>query len=462
MRRAAPVLAVLTLALVPSLAAAADAAAPDPAAAAPEDTVESSPLLPKLAWSFEGKAGFRHSDENRFALAFPFDPSQLPPGQSQAFESTVSPGSHFEVSNLSLKLDARWSESLLAHAKVDVIDLYDRNPTSEDKQVDVDELWLRFGREVDPGELPPGAGGYVKVGKFGKFERQDDRHLESYGLVSTAFNRFEDAGLELGVDLGRHLYLKASYTAGNPLFMRDPNALAGDNGTPELLRDPPFNVPRLGSGITILYDAEVEDISVDGRAELGAGLGWRLGSDAGHAVDVLVWGYRRDLADTVHLEGTFYGGDLDLLNGPGDAFSLPIHGRRKQEVGANLWLYLGGFTAFGQYVAQEVAGMDRTGWEGELAWRFELPLVATVGGDQLFPWIAPAVRYSRLEPEFAGGSPAFPAPSLRWFWEKLDAGVRLGVVRGVDLTVEYAANRFEVRGATRENDELLSTLRFRM
>ena len=31
-----------------------------------------------------------------------------------------------------------------------------------------------------------------------KFERQNDRHLESYGLVSTAFNRFEDFGVEAG------------------------------------------------------------------------------------------------------------------------------------------------------------------------------------------------------------------------------------------------------------------------
>ena len=34
----------------------------------------------------------------------------------------------------------------LAHAKIDFIDLYDRNPTSTDRNVDVDEAWIRFGR----------------------------------------------------------------------------------------------------------------------------------------------------------------------------------------------------------------------------------------------------------------------------------------------------------------------------
>ncbi len=38
--------------------------------------------------------------------------------------------------------------------------------------------------------------------------------------------------------------------------------------------------------------------------------------------------------------------------------------------------------------------MDRTGYEAELAWRFELPLAWAVGGRQLFPSIQPAVRYS--------------------------------------------------------------------
>ncbi len=51
--------------------------------------------------------------------------------------------------------------------------------------------------------------------------------------------------------------------------------------------------PELKSGIVILYDAEVEDLDVDGDLESGAGLGCALGDESGrNGVDVLVWGYR--------------------------------------------------------------------------------------------------------------------------------------------------------------------------
>ena len=41
------------------------------------------------------------------------------------------------------------------------------------------------------------------------------------------------------MDLGRHVYVKVSATQGNPVFIRDPNALAGDNGTPVFRRPNP-------------------------------------------------------------------------------------------------------------------------------------------------------------------------------------------------------------------------------
>lgn len=417
-----------------------------------------------LDWGFEAKAHWRDSEASRNPSPFQFPPEFLPPGATlPAFQETVNPGEHFEVSTLTLLLGARWGEAIAARAKIDFIDLHDRNPTSSDREIDVDELWLRFGR--DP-ELPAeGFGAYAKVGKFPHFERQNDRHLESYGLVSTAFNRFEDAGIEVGFDLGRHLYLRGSLTQGNPLFFRDPNALAGDNGTPA--GDParrPNPVPELASGFPILYDAEVEDLDVDGDFETGAGLGVRFGEPgAGAHFDLLAWGYRRELADTVSLEGTSYGGDLDLLDGPFDAFSLPISGRDKEEVGANLRFAAGGLALFAQFVDQEVAGMDRTGWEAEAAYTFELPLVWAAGGRQLFPTLQPAVRYSYLEPEFAGGSPFYPAPSVRWEWAKLDYGIRLGIVDGVDLTVEFADNVMTLaNGREISADELLATLRWRV
>lgn len=435
---------------------------PAQAETAPE---EPGGALPKLRFHLEARTHYRNSQRSdRFPS--PFFTTQTPP--VPVFLETVNPGSHFEVSVVTLSADAEWSDDLTAHAKIDFIDLYDRNPTSSDKKVDVDEIWLRFGKETEPATLPDGFGAYFKVGKFPHFERQDDRHLESYGLVSTAFNRFEDAGAELGVDLGRHVYLKVSVTQGNPLFFRDPNALAGDNGTPEFERPiPPLPDPALKSGIVMLYDAEVEDLDVDGDLELGGGLGIRF-ADAGgrNGVDALVWTYRRKLADTVDLEGTFYGGDLDLFSvGPAPNF-LPISGDEKRETGVNLWVYWGGLSFFGQAVDQEVAGLGRTAFEGELAWRFDLPLVLAVGGQQLFPYVAPAVRYSKMENDFenrpASVAPT-PVPSLAWDWEKLDVGVRLGILPTLDLTIEYADNQFIIGdGTTHHNDEFLSTLRWRI
>jgi hypothetical protein len=415
-----------------------------------------------LRWGFEAKAHYRDSERLRFPSPFPFPADFLPPGAQQAFLETVNPGQHVEVSVLTLVLDARWSEGLVARARIDAIDLYDRNPTSTGREVDVDELWIRFGRDAD--EAGPGVGGYLLVGKFPAFERQDDRHLESYGLVATAFNRFPDIGVELGLDLGRNVYLRASATQGNPVFFRDPNALAGDNGTPD--RDPGRGAnpqPDLASGFPILYDAKAQDLDFDGDFELGVGLGLRFGEPGGtRELNLLAWARERDLADRVPLDGTFYGGDLDLLDGPFTGASLPISGRRKREVGANLWLYLGGFSFFGQYVDQEIAGMDRRGWEGEVAWRFELPLVRAVGGRQLFPSLQPALRYSRLEPEFVGGGP-FPAPSVRWPWTKIDYGLRLGIVEGIDLTAEYQDNEMTLAsGARLTYGELLATLRWRI
>ena len=160
----------------------------------------------------------------------------------------------------------------------------------------------------------------------------------------------------------------------------------------------------------------------------------------------------------------FPGGDLDLLNGPeghpDQVVTLPIHGDKKEEVGANVWLYWGGLSFFGQYVDQEMAGLPRTGLEGELSWRFDLPLWIAVGERQLFPWIAPAVRWSELDNDFRNARDT-PAPSLAWDWKKVDAGVRLGIFDGIDVTMEYADNQFITARGRRDNNELLATLRWR-
>lgn len=433
-----------------------------PLRAQEEAPVEEEPSLkPKLEFGFEAKAHYRDSDLNRFKVPFKFPETFLPRGQEDGFEETVNAGSHLEVSTVTLFVDATWGDGLAAHGKIDFIDLYDRNPTSSDRKTDVDEAWVRFGIEPEPATLAPRSGAYLKIGKMPKFERQDDRHLESYGLVSTAFNRFEDTGAELGLSLGRHVYVKATATQGNPLFIRDPNALAGDHGTPAQLRD--FPDPELKTGIVILYDAEVEDLDVDGDLELGGGLGVRFADEAGvNGIDVLAWSYRRTLAETVELEGTFYGGDLDLLNGPFDLFPYATRGNEKKETGANVWIYFGGLSFFGQYVDQEIAGLPRTGLEAELAWRFDLPLRLAIGERQLFTFVAPAVRYSELDNDFRN-PPQTPSPSLAWDWNKLDAGLRVGIIPGADLTVEYADHELTLaNGAKRENNELLTTFRWRV
>ena len=415
----------------------------------------------KLRFGLEVKGNYRDSEDNRFQT--PLRVGSDPP----VFEETVDPGSHYELSNVALLVTLSRGDLFTAHGKVDLIDLHDRNPTSTGQKVDVDEAWIRLGAEPPPATLAPHSGVYLKVGKIAKFERQNDRHLESYGLVSTAFNRFEETGGELGAHLGRHFYLKLRAAAGNPVFLRDPNALAGDNGTPALAR--PVPDPELNSGIAILYNAHFANFNLDGKLETGAGIGWRLADEGGrNGLDLFAWGNRRKLADRVAIHGTFYGGDLDILNGPEDP-RIPLDQRtyaitsdEKREVGGNLWLYLGGFSLFGQYVDQDLAGLPRTGLEGEAAWRFDLPLVWAVGERQLFPFIAPAIRWSRLDNGFRNPRQT-PSPSFAWDWDKIDTGLRFGLLTGVDVTVEYADNRFTLAsGAKRRNNEWLTTLRWRI
>ncbi len=106
-----------------------------------------------------------------------------------------------------------------------------RNPTSIDEEVFVREFWLRYGQvDRQHRKLTPWAW-YVEAGKAPRFAKQVVRHLESYGLWGTAVNRFEIPQLQVGVNLGGSFYFRGQYGIGAPLFMRDPNALAGDNGT---------------------------------------------------------------------------------------------------------------------------------------------------------------------------------------------------------------------------------------
>lgn len=408
-------------------------------------------------FGLEVKGHFRSSDDVILPTAFgnPVVPDEV------IMLTSVDPGDHFEVSVVTAVLEAVWGrqDRFSIRAKLDAIDRYDRNPTSTDSDFDVDELWFRVGHEREPGDPGLDPGVFLKVGKIPSFERQDDRHLESYGLISTAFNRMEDLGVEFGWRVGQHFYGRLSATQGNPLFFRDPTALAGDNGT-DAAFDPAG--PPLGTGLAILYDFETERFDLEGRdPEIGVGLGWRFGDDTGvRALDVMVWGRRRDLDESASIHGSFYGGDLDILFGPLNDFRFDVVDDEKREIGANLWFYQGGFALFAQYVDQDLGGLGRTGYEVEASWRFELPLIGAVFGRQLFPTIAPSVRYSKLDPEFEFPRPT-PSPSFAWDWEKIDIGVRLEIVEGLDLTAEYAINEFIRAGKAVNNDEGLLTLRWR-
>src|SRR5664279_4296490 len=99
-------------------------------------------------WTFktriELRANYRDSKEQLFALKFPFAPSQLPVGQTAGFEETVDAGAHAELSVAQLKLDLGYGDWFLAHTQLHAQDKYRRNPTSADRKIDADELWIQL------------------------------------------------------------------------------------------------------------------------------------------------------------------------------------------------------------------------------------------------------------------------------------------------------------------------------
>ncbi len=403
---------------------------------------------------FEAKANFRDSQQAKFPSGFPFRAIDLPEGETSAFIETVDEGSHGEISLISVAGKWQFSDAWQLRFKVDAIDLYDRNPTSTDNKIDLDAFILRYGQRVGAMRIPSQNNFYAQVGKFKKFEQQRERRTESYGVVSTAFNRFEDSGLEAGFDLPSGFYGRISYTTGNPVFMRDANALAGDNGIEDFRVPPNANPdPDLNSGIVMLYDAEIEDFDLSSEPETGIGLGYRWNSaNQSQKLDVLAYHYQRDLAQTRELTGTFYGGDLDLFDlseFPGaDGIRLPFDGNKKTESGLNAWYSAGDFALFAQYVRQEVASLDREGFEIELSYVFDFPITIT-----------PVIRFSQLDNNFAG-HPQFPTPSLPWDWRKVDYAVNFDLSDNLRLIVEYADNEVELANRWESQDELLITLRW--
>jgi hypothetical protein len=417
-------------------------------------------------WTFrsrlELRANYRNSKEEKFALKFPFPPSFLPVGQTVGFEETVNAGAHTELSVAQLKLDLGYSDWLTMHTQLHATDKYRRNPTSADRKIDADELWITLGRKPEFLARPERTSFFVQMGRFPKMERQPIRVLESYGLAATAFNRFEDVGVMSGGSIGRNFYWRLTGTSGNPLYFRDPNALAGDNGISELLQPNPD--PRLKSGFPILYDTRVEDLALDTkRMSFGQGLGYRWQNDAQtFGFDAVAFHYRRTLRDgeNAPLTGTFYGVDLDLLEGPLDK-GLPIRGDKKEETGGRVYTEWKGLTSTIQFTSQSVAGMHRSGAEAEFGYKFDWSAGPSAGGETLLQSIQPAVRWSELHYGFKGNGLLYPAPSIWWNWTKIDLGVRIGFAKHVDLTIEHAKNNV---GAPKKihPDETLATVRIRI
>lgn len=427
----------------------------DRPAAAFEHAQDDVPFEEEQAIDFrisgEVKANYRWSQQDRFPLTF-FPESFVPQGRDDVAMATVSPGSSFEVSKATLFFDVDFPRSIYGRVKIDVIDLYDRNPTTGDYKIDVDEAYLRFGMKYESLEAIPGSHLFALFGKAPKFERQIFRRLESYGLVQTAFNRFNDMQLQFGGSFGGNLYFRAQVSNGNPHFFRDPNALAGDHG----VVPPPNPDLALESGFPIFYHAETEDFAFGDNMESGGGVGVRfLSEDQQNGLDIMGFYYQTTLSEEAELHGTFYEGDLDILNGAG--VSLPIEGDRRTEWGINVDFAVAGLGGFFQFVDEEAASLPRRGLELELGY----DIITGDPGDPgaLFPIVSPVFRYSRLDNDFTAPF-GYVAPSVAWDWTKVDIGVRLTILQNIDLTMEYSLHDISA-SRTINHDEFLATLRFR-
>jgi hypothetical protein len=419
----------------------------------PQPAAPEAAPAPRFRLGGEFKLAFRNSKLVETPVFFPFPPSFIPVGQTAVVQRTVDPGSSLEVPNLALIAEGEPTPGLTLKAEVHVLDLYNRNPTSSDDRILLREAWVCFGTRPAPLEVPEGSSFYVLAGLAPRFTKQLNRRLESYGMWGTAVGRFEQPQLQIGGSLGRNLYFRALVGNGNPVFFRDTNALAGDNGTPN---HEPGNVePVYNSGFPILYDAKPADINVSGRFEWGAGLGARFAGE-GRALDLLGWYFARTLEDAARIRGTFYEGDLDILRGAG--FPLPFRGDEKSEWGGNVEARFGGLRFFGQYVDQKIAELPRHGFELELAYRLRLDGLFLVGETPIGEFLQPVVRFSKIDNEFDGPR-EYPARSVDWDWTKLDLGLRIGITRSVDLTLEYSRHDMVTARGTLHPDETLITLR---
>jgi hypothetical protein len=397
----------------------------------PPVLAQEPPPVPEVAEESEGfrfggeiKAGFRWSEAQASSV---FNRSN----QVVGFMRTPDPGASIEIQHLALTGEGFLSSGVFAKFEVRFLDLYNRNPTSTDDTVFVRQAFVRFGEKPEVLGGVKGGAAYALFGMAPRFSKQTTRHMETYGLWGTAVGRFEQPQLEIGGSLGHHFYARAMVGSGNPLFLRDTNVLAGDNLTDA---PPPSAKATYQSGFPILYDAKVTELNVAGGAETGLGIGGRVGGGEKSGADVLAWYFGRRLADTARLRGTDYPGELAILRGAG--VPIATHGDKRHEWGINLQAKAKGLRLFAQWVDQDLAGASRYGIEAEAAWIFPLHGLFLVGESPFGNWVQPSFRYSWIDNRFTTPL-AFPRLSVQWEWKKYDFGLRFGLVRNVDLTVEY-------------------------
>ena len=430
--------ALILLSLLCALPAVAqEEEAPPPVALEPEP----------FRFGGEIKAGFRWSQAQQSAI---LNARVQPIG----FMKTPDPGSTFEFQHLAISGEGHVTSGVFAKFEVRFIDQYNRNPSSADEVIFVRQAFVRLGEKPDVLSDARGSRFYALFGMAPRFSKQVTRRLETYGMWGTAVGRFEQPQLELGASFGSNVYARAMVGTGNALFIRDTNVLAGDN----LSTAPPASDATHQTGFPILYDAKYQGVNSTKHTEVGGGLGFRFGGGERAGVDVLGWYFGRRLAETARLYESDYPGELAVLK---DAFA-PIRttGNRRREWGVNVQAKAGGLRLFGQWVDQDLAGAGRYGVETEAAWFIPLPGLFLVGESPFGNWIQPSFRFSWIHNRF-GAPLAYPRLAVIWPWKKYDFGLRMGLVRNVDLTAEYTFHQV-FRSATLPNlpmKEFVVTLR---
>jgi hypothetical protein len=133
--------------------------------------------------------------------------------------------------------------------------------------------------------------------------------------------------------------------------------------------------------------------------------------------------------------------------------AFPLEGDTKREYGARLFAEWHGATLIAQATVQDIAGLERQGWEVEGGWHIPVSWGFVES-------IQPALRASGINIGF-DALPSFPAPSFWWDWMKFDGGLRIGLTRGFDVTLESTYHIVESRRSINPREAML-TVRYRM